>query len=63
MKSEIKISVTLELTEEEALWLRDVVQNPLICSDQDETTYNYEMRSKFFNAVKDVQPKGVVCKI
>jgi len=63
MKSEIKISMTLELTEEEAIWLRDFVQNSPLPSDQEESTYDYEMRKKFFNAAKDVQHRGAVCKI
>ena len=40
----------LELTEEEARWLRSVMQNPL--SDEAESDEFNAMRSKFFEAVQ-----------
>lgn len=43
----------LELNEEEAIWLRGLMQNPLynLSPDQEENSNN-RMRMAFFNAVK-----------
>jgi hypothetical protein len=51
-----KITVLLELDEKEALWLRAVMQNPLHQSDLgQEPPEDREMRSRFFEAVKDLK--------
>ncbi|MDY0301491.1 MAG: hypothetical protein RBQ99_07910 [Trichlorobacter sp.] len=42
--------VKLELTEAEALWLKDYTQNSLISN---EDTYTKNMREKFFTAISD----------
>ena len=43
--------VELEMTLEEALWLRALVQN----GPDDEDEYNREMRSSIFHALEDLQ--------
>ena len=45
------IVVKLELTEAEALWLKDYTQNSLIIS---EDTYTKNMREKFFTTLSGV---------
>jgi hypothetical protein len=45
---EQKVTVILELTEAEALWLKVHLQNSV---DPDEDRYNGEMRSRFWNAL------------
>jgi len=47
--------VKLELTEAEALWLKDYTQNSLIPS---EDTYTKNMREKFFTAISDALLAG-----
>ena len=42
---ETKTVVTLQLTKEEAVWLKHVFQNPLT---EDETALDCEMRTRFF---------------
>ena len=42
--------VKLELTEAEALWLKEYTQNSLM---SDEDTYTKNMREKFFTAISD----------
>lgn len=51
MKTTVNTSVeiVLHLTEEEARWLRCVMQNPLYgAAPEDEPEEDKEMRSKFF---------------
>ena len=44
--------VTLQLTEEEAQWLKSIVQNPINIDPEKEDEYNSEMRHKFWVALK-----------
>lgn len=50
MESETKqkMSVIVELSQEEALWLKILVQNPI---RNDESAEDREMREKFFDAL------------
>lgn len=54
MKSEVikKVAVILELTEEEARWLRDISQNQW---SKDETPEDRAIREAFFRAVESVR--------
>lgn len=45
---EPSVVVTLELSEEEALWLKTVMQNPV----GDEDSYHRGMRRTFFDALQ-----------
>lgn len=48
------VSVTLDLTPEEARFLRDLLQNPLGCDNpEDEPMDETEMRSNIFTVLKD----------
>lgn len=54
MKAEItnKIEVILTLSEEEALWLKAVVQNPVGCIDEiDESANEKLLRDAFWSAL------------
>ena len=53
MKTIIKQSITLELTHEEAVWLKNIVQNPLhdIERLEDENATDRSMRETFFKAL------------
>lgn len=53
MKTSKKTTVTLELDQNEAQWLKAVMQNPLSCdpNPDNELKTNREMREKFFNAL------------
>ena len=54
MKSNIKqeVRVSIELNNDERIWLKSVMQNPLFhCSLEDEDPRDREMRTKFFNAM------------
>jgi|LauGreDrversion4_2_1035121.scaffolds.fasta_scaffold590497_2 hypothetical protein len=55
MKAEVKqeVTVTLQLSEQEALWLKANVQNPF--RDGPEEPGDTEMRRVFWDALKDVQ--------
>ena len=54
MQTEVKIKriikriITLKLTEKEALYLKQLVQNPLF---EDENEEEYEIRQRFWNAL------------
>ena len=53
MKAEVeqKVTVTLKLSEQEARWLKAMVQNP-ICDT--ESIEDSQMRKGFWEALKDV---------
>lgn len=51
---ENSVKVTLKLCEKEALWLKALVQNPL-CSPDDESKFNKEMRRKFWDALEPIK--------
>ena len=52
MKTEIEITVTLRLTEREANWLREQMQNPLHKIEPlNEATLDKDMRHRFFSAI------------
>lgn len=57
MKSQRKIAITyiLELNEEEASWLRGIVQNPLFDYEdlEEEPLRDKEMRLKIFDALNE----------
>lgn len=62
MKFEAKraeVEVTLVLTEREAIWLRDYVQNPF-CDPCDEPFLDAEMRRALFIGIHEamIDPKG-----
>lgn len=60
MESEIENTtvVTLRLQEDEALWLRGLVQNPIYAYEkpEDEPEEDMKMRGRFFEALKKVGP-------
>jgi hypothetical protein len=48
------VTITLVLEMDEAIWLKNVMQNPLyVCHPDNEDKEDYEMRQKFFNAITD----------
>jgi hypothetical protein len=47
-------TVTLTLTEEEALWLKEAMQNPLGGQASEEPTECCTMRRAYWEALKDV---------
>ena len=52
MKTDIQKTITITLDQEEAEWLRGVMQNPLHDEHPDEeSARDREMRSRFFFAV------------
>ena len=52
MKSGIHKIITLELTEQEALWLKAVVQNPINVENlEDEEPYDNRRRRAFWGAL------------
>lgn len=52
VKKNWSYTVILELTQEEATWLRGVMQNPLHGESRlGEEPYDAEMRRRFFDAV------------
>ena len=56
MKCYKKSIYTIELTEEEARWLKNLVQNPIICNSgiTKESEKDSKMREKFWNELGDV---------
>jgi hypothetical protein len=48
-----KVTIILELDEEEATWLRQIMQNPINCDHpSQEEIYDGKMRKDFFEALK-----------
>lgn len=47
------ITFTMELTEEEARWLKGMVQNAICCNLKDEPFEQTEMRMKFWDALTE----------
>lgn len=62
MKShiDVKTQVTLLLSEEEARWLKGIMQNPFFQyeNQSDEPQIDRDMRFKFFEAVEDIDKVG-----
>ncbi len=57
MQSEVKLELTaiLKLDKAEARWLKEIVQNPLGgISPAEEDPINKDMRSRFWEALKEV---------
>jgi len=52
-----EISVTLQLTEFEARWLKSVVQNPIGVDYEDELEQDSEMRKNFWYALDNAGVK------
>ena len=56
MKVETEKLITLTLTEDEARWLKSIVQNPLWVDDpNEEDPRDKDMRSRFWVALEDVR--------
>jgi len=54
MKVETVETITINMSIQEAQWLKSAMQNPLSSiNENSETTEQYIMRHKFFNALKD----------
>ncbi len=55
MKSQIEqeVKIILTLNQEEAVWLKSLMQNKL---HSDESQQDYEMRAKFFTALQSLDP-------
>ncbi len=53
MKATIKteVAITIEMSAEEAEWLRSYMQNSVNCAPEDEALRDREMRERFFKAV------------
>jgi len=49
----VSVVTVLELTPDEAAWLRAVMQNPITCHGvgATESSYDKEMRRRFFDAI------------
>jgi hypothetical protein len=61
MKAELGGQVILELTMDDARWLRALVQNPILppeCLPEDEDAYNREKRLDLFHALNAVPGLG-----
>ena len=57
MKCYKKSVYTIELTEEEARWLKNIVQNPIrcnVCGTMNESEEDSKMREKFWTELGDV---------
>lgn len=53
---ERQVTVTLTLSEAEAKWLKNIMQNPINCrSYEDEPMVDRQMRESFWNALKTVK--------
>ena len=50
----------LDLTKEEAQWLRALVQNPVGADPAAEDSHNAAMRHKFFTAVEPFVPGSLI---
>lgn len=57
-RSEVKVTMTL--TEREAIWLRDYVQNPF-CDPKDEPFSDAEMRHSLFDGIQEALDEGRNC--
>jgi hypothetical protein len=56
---ESNVKVILEFTEEEALWLKGVVQNPInLSAGANEGSHEYDIRIKFYDVLKNVGKDG-----
>jgi len=53
-----KVTVRLTLTEREAYWLKNLVQNPIGCSFEDELKEARQMREAFWKALVHINPRG-----
>lgn len=51
-EKETKTVYTIRLNEEEATWLRSLVQNPIGCRPEDEPKREQKMREALFNILK-----------
>jgi len=61
MKTEIKTTYTLTLGEDEAKWLRGLVQNPIYVENpEDEPDMDAEMRHRFWLALKREERKNEI---
>jgi len=61
MKTEIKTTYTLTLGEDEAKWLRGLVQNPIHVNNlEDESDIDSKMRHKFWLALKREERKNEI---
>lgn len=59
IKTYIEKTYVLELTEQEAIWLRGLMQNPLNGdTPEEELELDKDMRFKFFNAVEEAGRNG-----
>ena len=58
MKSKIQKQVVLTLTEEEARWLKHIVQNPLWTDLKQEDPYDRVMRGRYWDALEGVELDG-----
>lgn len=52
VKLETSVVIRLTLTEEEALWLRTIMQNPL--NPHEESINDFDMRIAFFKTMKGI---------
>ena len=56
MKTKVEKQIVLTLNEEEARWLKGILQNPLwVDSPDEEDPYDRAMRGKYWDALKDVE--------
>jgi len=54
MKVETVETITINMNVQEAQWLKSLMQNPLrSINENSESTEQYIMRHKFFNALKE----------
>ena len=50
MKTEVVKRINLSLSDKEAMWLHQVMQNPLGCTPEEEPHDDKEIRRAFFHA-------------
>lgn len=60
MKTKItkKVTITLELEYEEAVWLKTLLQNPVNADFNSESSIDREMRERFWKALSDIELGG-----
>ncbi len=52
MKASSSKLIHLTLSVEEALWLKELVQNPLVMAKEDENPESEKIRANFFNCLR-----------
>ena len=59
MKSKMikKVQIALSLDEDEAKWLKSLMQNPIGCSQDEEDPIDEDMRMRFWDALFEIDKR------